>query len=205
MLMINHSIFHKFFRRKKYDIFHKKYNIDWVNFCDSLLPGAWATPPPRQLDWTRQPLTICQLKYFSTVLFTLCCSRRFIIIQSWSASTWVTHRVDGVRWTTACQSTRHMLTPAVARPHCSRRQESHTRPLLSSIVLISPPATTAQRASKQKPQNQAKTVFWGFRNIYWLILFICRIHFICITRWHPEMKILWDESRMQQRAIAMIS
>ena len=58
-------------------------------------------------------------------------------------------------------------------------------PLLSSIVLISPPATTAQRASKQKPQNQAKTVFWGFRNIYWLILFICRIHFICITRWHP--------------------
>ena len=71
MLMINHSIFHKFFRRKKYDIFHKKYNIDWVNFCDSLLPGAWATPPPRQLDWTRQPLTICQLKYFSTVLFTL--------------------------------------------------------------------------------------------------------------------------------------
>ena len=126
--MINHGIFHKFFRRKKYDIFHKKYNIDWVNFCDSLLPGAWAAPPPQQLDWTRQPLTICQLKYFSTVLFTFCCSRCFIIIQSWSASTWVTHRVDGVRWTTACQSTRHMLTPAVARPHCSRRQESHTRP-----------------------------------------------------------------------------
>ena len=58
--------------------------------------------------------------------------------------------VDGFRWRLG--STQHMLTPAVARPHCSR-QESHTRPLLSSIVLISPPATAAQWASKQTLQN----------------------------------------------------
>ena len=36
------------------------------------------------------------------------------------------------------QSTReHMLTPAVFRPHCRRQRQSHTRTLLSSIVLIS--------------------------------------------------------------------
>ena len=73
-----------------------------------------------------------------------------------------------------------------------------------SLSLHLPPLLSEHQSKSRR--IRPKRYFEGLEIcIYWLILFFCRIHFICITRWHPEMKILWDESRMQQRAVEMIS
>ena len=67
-----------------------------VALCDSLLPLDWAAPPPQRSAWTRQPLTICQLKYFFREVQCTFCFDLYISTQSgfstyslkWHTSWW---------------------------------------------------------------------------------------------------------------------